>query len=103
MRHERVVEHFAKESSVVPLRFGTIYLERAGIERMLEERARELSSIIERLRDREEWGVNVYVGSPVLLESITSISPRLQELSESAAKFTRSVVSNSKDRGSPGR
>src|SRR5918992_993904 len=35
MRHEKVVEHFARRASVVPLRFGTIYLERARVEQML--------------------------------------------------------------------
>src|SRR5919112_4319109 len=42
MRHETVVEYVAKRTSVVPLRFGTIYLERAGIERMLAEKSGEL-------------------------------------------------------------
>jgi hypothetical protein len=40
MRHEQVVEHFASRTSVVPLRFGTIYLDRAGIEQMLGENER---------------------------------------------------------------
>src|SRR5437764_777128 len=58
MRHERVVEHFARRTSVVPLRFGTIYLERARIEQMLSERRAELRAIIEHLGGREEWGLN---------------------------------------------
>ena len=80
MRHETVVEYVAKRTSVVPLRFGTIYLERSGIERMLNDKARELRQIIERLHGREEWGVNVYSDRATLLESITSVSPRLREL-----------------------
>ena len=35
MRHEKVVEHFARRASVVPLRFGTIYLERESVRQML--------------------------------------------------------------------
>src|ERR1041385_4520764 len=60
MRHETVVEYVAKRTSVIPLRFGTIYLERNGIEPMLTDKAREFEEIIEHLRGREEWGVNVY-------------------------------------------
>src|SRR5215510_4769397 len=60
MRHETVVEFVAKRATVIPLRFGTIYLERSGVEQMLNDRSRELESIIEQLRGREEWGVNVY-------------------------------------------
>ena len=32
MRHETVVEFVAKRATVIPLRFGTIYLERSGVE-----------------------------------------------------------------------
>ncbi|MGB7925426.1 MAG: GvpL/GvpF family gas vesicle protein [Pyrinomonadaceae bacterium] len=85
MRHEKVVEHFASRASVVPLRFGTIYLERASVRQMLSQRAQTLSAIIERLRGREEWGVNVLCDRQKLLETITSLSPRLRELSEQAA------------------
>src|SRR6266850_7083205 len=76
MRHQQVVEHFARRASVIPLRFGTIYLERTGIERMLAERRPALSAIIERLHEREEWGVNVYCDSAKLMSSITSLSSR---------------------------
>ena len=84
MRHEQVVEHFAKHTSVVPLRFGTIYLNRSGIENMLRQNATDLTAIIQRLADREEWGVNVYCDRAVLLEKIADVSPRLREMTESA-------------------
>lgn len=84
MRHERVAEHFARRASVVPLRFGTIYLEAARVERMLAERGAELSSIIKRLRGREEWGLNLYVDRAKLMENIITLSPRLRELASRA-------------------
>ena len=86
MRHETVVEFIAKRASAVPLRFGTIYLEREGIERMLAERSRELKEIIEHLRGREEWGVNVFCDRSELLSSITSVSPVLREMVERASQ-----------------
>lgn len=84
MRHETIVEYVAKRASVVPLRFGTIYLERSSIERMLNDKARELAQMIERLRGREEWGVNVYWDRATLMASITEVSPRLRELARQA-------------------
>jgi len=84
MRHETVVEYVAKRTSVAPLRFGTIYLKRSGIEHMLKEKGRELARIIERLRGREEWGVNIYSDRATLMASITSVSPRLRELAQQA-------------------
>jgi hypothetical protein len=85
MRHEQVVEHFARRASIIPLRFGTIYLRRDRVEQMLDENRAEFLSIIERLREREEWGVNVYVTRATLMEAVTTISPRLRELAEQAA------------------
>lgn len=84
MRHETVVEYVAKRATVIPLRFGTIYLERAGVEQMLTEKHGELESIIQQLRGREEWGVNVYCDRAVLLTSITSVSPVLRDLVQRA-------------------
>lgn len=84
MRHETVAEYVAKRVSVVPLRFGTIYLDREGVERMLSEKSRELEEIIEHLRGREEWGVNVYCDRALLMASITSVSPVLRDLVERA-------------------
>ncbi|HJU56656.1 MAG TPA: GvpL/GvpF family gas vesicle protein [Pyrinomonadaceae bacterium] len=88
MRHEKVVEHFASRASVVPLRFGTIYLEGENVELMMDERRDELLAIIERLRGREEWGINVYSDRAKLMEAIVSLSPRLSELSEQAARVS---------------
>jgi hypothetical protein len=84
MRHETVMEYVAKRISAVPLRFGTIYLDREGIERMLTEKSRELAELIEQLRGREEWGVNLYCDRAVLMSSITAVSPVLREMVERA-------------------
>lgn len=84
MRHERVLEHFARRTSVVPLRFGTIYLQRAGVERMLDEREEELRAIIERVRGHEEWSLNIYSDRTKLMEAIRHLSARLRELDERA-------------------
>jgi len=86
MRHETVVEYVAKRATVIPLRFGTIYLERAGVEQMLSDKSRELESIIEQLRGREEWGVNVHCDPAVLFSSITSVSPVLRDLVQRAGQ-----------------
>ena len=84
MRHEQVVEFFASRASVVPLRFGTIYLRRERIEQMLSERRQELRRILARLDGREEWGVNLFYDRETLKEKIPTASPRLRELTEQA-------------------
>ena len=85
MRHERAVEFFARRASVVPLRFGTIYLTRERVAAMLDERGAELASAAGRLRGREEWGVNVYFDRARLKETVVGLSPRLRELAAQAS------------------
>lgn len=84
LRHERVAEHFARRTAVVPLRFGAIYLRREGVEQMLSERAAQFREVLARLRGREEWGLNVYVERGRLREEVTRVSARLREMSERA-------------------
>lgn len=86
MRHEKVIEHFAARLSVIPLRFGTIYLRRDRILRMISERHEELRAIIERLRGCEEWGVNICRDLETLMKAVVSISPRLVEINRRAAE-----------------
>lgn len=85
LRHERAVEHFARRCTVAPLRFGTIYLSRENVARMLTERATQLRATLARLEGREEWGLNVYVERARLREQVASLSERLREMEESAA------------------
>lgn len=85
LRHERAVEHFARRATVLPLRFGTIYLRRENVARMLEERGAQLRPTLARLAGREEWGLNVYVERARLREQVASLSERLREMEEDAA------------------
>lgn len=85
LRHERAVEHFARRATVVPLRFGTIYLSRENVARMLEERAGQLRAALARLAGREEWGLNVYAERATLREQVASLSERLREMEAGAA------------------
>jgi hypothetical protein len=85
LRHERVVEHFARRAAVAPLRFGTIYLRREAVARMLDERGAQLASVIRRLEGRDEWGLNIYVERARLREEVKRLSARLRELEERAA------------------
>ncbi|MDT5268822.1 MAG: hypothetical protein QOH49_1008 [Acidobacteriota bacterium] len=88
LRHERVAEHFARQTAVVPLRFGAIYLRREGVAAMLSERAAQFREVLARLGGREEWGLNVYVERARLREEVTRLSARLREMAERADAST---------------
>ncbi len=88
LRHERVAEHFARSTAVVPLRFGAIYLRRDGVAAMIEDRAEQFRAVLARLEGREEWGLNVYVERARLREEVTGLSARLREMAERADAST---------------
>jgi hypothetical protein len=88
LRHERVAEHFARRAAVVPLRFGSIYLRREGVERMLEERGAQLRGVLARLGGREEWGLNLFVERARLREEVTRVSERLRQMAAQADAAT---------------
>ncbi|HYN86812.1 MAG TPA: GvpL/GvpF family gas vesicle protein [Pyrinomonadaceae bacterium] len=84
LSHQQAVEFFARVADVVPLRFGTIYLTRERVAAMLEENADALGAVVERLRGREEWGVNVYADRDALKEKIVEASERLRGMAQQA-------------------
>ncbi|HZI20375.1 MAG TPA: GvpL/GvpF family gas vesicle protein [Pyrinomonadaceae bacterium] len=85
LRHERVVQHFARRAAAVPLRFGTIFLRRGSIERMLCDESEAVRARLELVGGRDEWGVNLYVSRAELREGVARTSPVLREMAERAA------------------
>src|SRR5947209_3715244 len=84
LRHERVVRHFAARATTIPLRFGTIYLQREGVERMLRQRRQELEALVARLHGREEWSVLLYRERARLAAYVDLHSSRLREFDQTA-------------------
>jgi hypothetical protein len=85
--HERVVRHFAARTAIVPLRFGTIFLGRDSIERMLEEEGDSLREQLRLVEGHDEWGINLYVERAALREGVGQTSPVLREMSERADRL----------------
>jgi gas vesicle protein GvpL/GvpF len=66
LAHEDVLQAATSVTTVVPLRFGTIYRSREHVEEMLEERGDELSTTLERVRGHVELGVKAWVDRAAL-------------------------------------
>ncbi len=59
MAHERVIEHFARRGTVIPLKLFTLF---ASDERAVDHVRRSLKRVrrvLDRVADREEWGVRL--------------------------------------------
>ncbi|MCE3553100.1 GvpL/GvpF family gas vesicle protein [Pseudonocardia sp. RS11V-5] len=59
--HHAVIVETAAEEPTAPLRLATLYRDDEAVARTLRERADEFGRVLERVRDRQEWGVKVYV------------------------------------------
>jgi hypothetical protein len=63
--HEKVIEEaMVKDGtvvSVVPMRFGAIFEEKAQLEETLGKDYPRIREVLERIRDKQEWSVKVYL------------------------------------------
>jgi len=61
--HHRVVQALAGDTTVLPLRLGTVYRGDERVEALLEDRRAEFEATLERIAGRTEWGVKLLVDS----------------------------------------
>jgi hypothetical protein len=60
LAHDRVLSWFADRGAVVPVAPFSLHGTEEGVRRLLTERADELSSVLDRLGGRREWGIRVW-------------------------------------------
>lgn len=59
--HQAVIEEAMKGSTVIPLKFLTLYKTKEKIKQILEEKYNEFQELLGKLKDKEEWGLKIYV------------------------------------------
>lgn len=59
--HEGVIEKAMKDSPVIPLKFLTLYETKESLGNVLEKQYKEFRKLLDRLKDKAEWGLKVYV------------------------------------------
>lgn len=60
--HHKIIEEVGKNSEVViPMKFGTIYKTRKNLEAMLKKYYAKFKELIERLKNKQEWGVKAHL------------------------------------------
>jgi len=65
LNHIRVIQEAMGEDhiglSLIPMKFGTIFKDRARLEEILEKDYFKIREILERIRGKQEWSVKVYL------------------------------------------
>lgn len=83
--HDWVLTWASDLGPVVPMPMFSMFSGREAVRAMLRERSAQLSETLARVARGREYALRVYRVDGELLESVVSMSPRLQELAESAA------------------
>jgi hypothetical protein len=90
IRHQSAIATlFAAAPAMIPVGFGSVYRDPAGIARMLQERVDDFRPLLARVRDRQEWGLRVTADAALLRSSAESASETLQKLAADAASAPR--------------
>ncbi|MEV6206251.1 GvpL/GvpF family gas vesicle protein [Kitasatospora sp. NPDC051914] len=63
--HHRVIAELARTRRTLPLRFATLYRDDRGALSFLRGAGPRLQAALDRVADRDEWGVKAYLDAPV--------------------------------------
>lgn len=60
LRHQRVVSAIVEKLTVLPARFGTVFLSDKSLAQHVRKRRRVLPAAFKRVADADEWGVKIF-------------------------------------------
>lgn len=72
--HHEVIDRLAHRHPIAPVRMATVYLDDAGVRKLLRAHGSELNATLARVRGRSEWGVKGYAAPPQVSEAEQSNS-----------------------------
>ena len=68
--HEKIIERVMSSTNVIPFKFATMFNTDNSLKAMLEQYNQEFKAILQKLQNKEEWGVKVYCDKEKLNESL---------------------------------
>ncbi|MBI5701013.1 GvpL/GvpF family gas vesicle protein [Candidatus Saganbacteria bacterium] len=68
--HEKVIEQIMEQVGVIPFKFGTLFNNEQNLKTMLIEHGEEFKSDLDRLADKEEWGIKTYCDKEKLIQNL---------------------------------
>jgi len=78
--HEKVIEAVMTNTCVIPFKFATLFSTEESLKAMLTKYAEEFKAILEKLKNKEEWGVKIYCDTGRLRQSLANNNPELLEI-----------------------
>ena len=91
--HALVMEQFRTGSTLIPLRFGAVYASEEEIVAMVDERYAYFSDALDRLQNKQEWGLRMYSDVETLRMRISEGEQKVEEsldvISKGIARFIK--------------
>jgi len=82
-RHEAVIEQAMRDGeqlqSVIPMRFGTVFLTRENVEQTLEDAYQHYSECLNHLRQKQEWSVKLYLADRAPFTAEVGENPEIRQ------------------------
>lgn len=70
LHHHKIIAKGGESSTVIPMKFGTLFKTKVNIEKMLAKSYRIFKRLLEELKNKQEWGVKVYVDAKLFIEQL---------------------------------
>lgn len=84
-QHEGIIESIMQQTTVVPFKFGTVFLKKENIEKLLKERGTEFKKMMANLDGKEEWGLKIYCKAGKFKDSIEKEDERVNQKDKEVA------------------
>jgi hypothetical protein len=78
-RHAALVEKVMGSSSVLPVKFGTLFDSTESLTQLLIQHQEQIAMFLEKLQDKSEWSVKAYLDEELARSRVTVENPAIQE------------------------
>jgi hypothetical protein len=90
--HENVIDILMQDTTVVPLKFGTILKDEKAALKMLQDHEERFKSLLAKFTGRVEWVLKAYADKQALLKHIVQIGPKFTSPAEKQEKLSRGAA-----------
>ncbi|MFB4164466.1 GvpL/GvpF family gas vesicle protein [Alteribacillus sp. JSM 102045] len=80
--HHNLMNQLHTHFTVLPLKFGTIHETKSRLEKIVEDQEKNILSLFDRLKNKEEWNVKIYADKDQFVSSFMESNPEVTKKKE---------------------
>lgn len=78
--HHNTITKIWNNGIIIPMKFGTIFKTKENIEAMLKERYQEFINLLNQLKNKQEWGIKIYLDNERFIRNLKNKDDELKQL-----------------------